>query len=180
MPDPNANHDETDEDLETEETEDGEESTEETTEAEVPEGDAKRVRDLQSKADKAEARANKLEKDLKQLREKGTSPGTNDPEREAINQELREAALDAVFADTPELRDFGIDRSLIEGSTRAEIRESAASVVALIKSVSTKTRNRVLKEHGIEAPGSTGPRTPPRDYAAMSDEDFLKLLDAGR
>lgn len=181
MPDPNANHDEDlEETEETEETEDGEESTEETEETEVSEGDAKRVRDLQSKADKAEARANKAERDLKQLREKGPSAGTNDPERDAINQELREAALDAVFADTAELREFGIDRSLIEGSTRAEIRESATSVVALIKSVSTKTRNKVLKEHGIESPSSGGPRTPPRDYGAMSDEDFLKLLDQGR
>jgi hypothetical protein len=177
MPDLDANHDEDLEDEETEETEDGEESTEETEETEVPEGDAKRVRDLQSKADKATAKANQLEKELKALRNQGKSDGSNDPEQEAIKADLREAALDAVFAQMKELTEFGIERSLIEGGTRAQIRENAESVVALIKSVSTKTRNRVLKEHGIEAPGSGTKVIPPRDYGAMSDEEFLKLLE---
>lgn len=136
----------------------------------------KRISDLQSKADAAEARANKAEKALTALN-KGTGSGSNDPAQAALMQELREASLDAVFGDHPELKKYGINRSLVEGSTRAEMREAAASLVGLIKSVETKARNAVLAEHGIKAEPAGATREKPQDYGSMKDEDFLKLLD---
>lgn len=160
-------------------TEETTESSEESNESE-PKLDAKtlkRLSDLQSKADKAEARANKLEKALADAG-KGSGSGTNDPATEALMQELREASLDAVYGEFPELKKFSIDRSLIEGSTRAAMRESATSIVALVKNVSTQARNETLAEHGIKAEPAGATRSKPQDYASMSDEEFDKLLNS--
>ena len=137
----------------------------------------KRLSDLQSKADKAEARANRLEKALADAG-KGSGSGANDPATEALLQELREASLDAVYGEFPELKKFSIERSLIEGSTRAQMRESATSVVALIKSVVTQARNDTLAEHGIKAEPAGATRSKPQDFGSMSDADFEKLLDS--
>ena len=173
---------------ELEATED-EESTEESAEEEAPEGEAateaddgdkskKRISDLQSKADAQEARANKAEKLLAAALGKGKSPEANDPGTEALLQELREASLDAVYGDYPDLKKYGIERSFIEGSTRAEMRESATSIVGLIKAVATKARNETLEQHGLKAEPTGQTRKPPVDYSTMKDEDFEKLLNS--
>lgn len=150
-----------------------------------PEGDAnkpadksdKRLRDLQSKADAETARANKAEAALKALNaDKGTEP--KDPVTKALMEELRETSLDAIYAELPQLKQYGIERSLIEGSTRAQMRENATAVVELIDSVSSKVRNEVLAEHGLSAEGLGGSRTKQPDYAAMDDDAFKKLLDS--
>lgn len=173
----------TDDLLEGEETEETEESTEESieeTEGSTEDADksTKRISDLQSKADKAEARANKAEAALKALNAgKGEDAGT-DPATKALMAEVRESALDAVFGENPILKQYGIDRSLIEGGTRAEVRAAAAEVVGLIKSVSTKVRNEVLAEHGLKAEPAGSTRKPPADYSSMSEADFEKLLDS--
>jgi hypothetical protein len=163
---------------ETEETTETEESTEETTdEADDPKKTTsdKRIRDLQSKADAETARANKAEAALKNLKQGGSGSGS-DPATQALMAELREASLDAVYGEFPVLRDYGIDRSLIEGTTRTELRGNAASLVGLIKSVETKARNKVLAENGLSAPSTGGKVQKPVDYASMSDEAFEKLL----
>jgi len=135
----------------------------------------KRIADFQSKADAETARANKAEAALKAAL---AGKGTVDPVQQALIEELREASLDAVFAENPTLKQYSIDRSLIEGSTRAELRESAAAVVGLIKSVQTKVKNETLAEHGIEAPSSGAARKAPVDYGSMDDEAFTKLLNS--
>lgn len=184
MPGPN----ETDNELEGTEVEESE-STEDTgepgastegedTEAAGADKSEKRIRDLQSKADAAEARANKAEAALKAASANKGTAGQVDPATQALMLEVREASLDAIFGEFPQLKQYGIDRSLIEGSTRAELRANANSLVGLIKSVSTKVRNETLAEHGLVAPASGSARKPPVDYGSMSDEDFLKLLDS--
>jgi hypothetical protein len=179
MPGPNdQDYEELEGDEETEETEETEESTEETEETEAPKGDSKRIADLTSARDKETARANQAEKALKALRGEGQAAGSNDPSAKMWMAELREASLDAVYGEYPELREFAIDRSLIEGSTRAEIREAASALVGLVKNVSTKARNKTLAEHGMKAESSGQSRKPPVDYGSMSDEDFLKVLDS--
>lgn len=142
-----------------------------------PDKSDKRISDLQSIADKETARANKLAAELKALRE-GKPAGGNDPTESALMQELREASLDAVYGEFPELKEFGIERALIEGSTRADMRESATSLVGLVKSVATKVENKVLAKHGLKAEPSGETRSKPVDYGSMKDEDFLKLLDS--
>lgn len=164
---------------ETEETEETEESTEETTEETTDDKAApdKRISALQSAKDKETARANKAEAALKALKQGGSGDG-GDPATKALMAELREASLDAVFAEYPQLRDYDIDRSLIEGSTRAELREAATSLVGLIKNVETKVRNKVLADNGITAPASGTKVRKAVDYATMSDEDFMKALNS--
>lgn len=162
----------------TEESEDGEQPPEES-KAGTDDGVDKRVRDLQSKADAAEARANKLEKLLAKSSDSGESDsaGSNDPDRAALLQELREASLDAVYGEFDLLKDYGIDRALIEGTTRTQMRESAAQLVGLIKGVETKVRNKVLREHGLKAEPAGATRQPPKNWAEMSSEDFQKELE---
>lgn len=153
-----------------------------------PEADAgevggdKRIRDLQSKADKAEARANKAEAALaKSLKPgEGDAKGSNDPEREALLLELRDASLDTVYGEFAELKEYGIDQALIEGQTRAEMRESASTLVALIKGVETKARNRALRDAGVKAEPVGATRQAPKNYAAMSDEDIEKEISRAR
>lgn len=144
-------------------------------------GADKRISDLQSKYDKAEARANKAESALQKLNAgDGTDAGSNDPERKALLEELREASLDSVFGEFAELKEYGIDRALIEGRSRAEMRESATALVGLVKSVATKERNRVLREHGIKAEPAGATRSAPKNYAEMSDEDIEKEIARAR
>ena len=136
----------------------------------------KRISELQSKADKAEARANKLEKLLSGRDDGGDGKDGKDPERAVLMTELREASLDAVYGEFEALKEYGIDRTLVEGTTRAEMRESATSLVGLIKNVETKARNKALREHGIKAEPAGATRQPPKNFASMSDEDFEKEL----
>lgn len=163
---------EVDEAEETEETEETEESS-----GEAATGTEKRVRDLQSKADAAEARANKAEQALA-AKARGESGAGVDPGTKALMAELREASLDAVYAEFSHLRDYGIDRSLIEGSTRVELRDNASALVSLIKGVESKVRNRVLSENGLKADPAGTRVSKPVDYNSMKDEDFIKLLDS--
>lgn len=147
-------------------------------ESSAPKGDAKRIADLMSKAQKEEARANKAERALEALRGEGSVAGNNDPATKALMMELREASLDAVFGEYPELREYNIDRSLIEGSTRTEMRESASALASLIKTVTTKARNKALADAGVKAEPSGNTARPKKSVTDMSDEEFLKMLDA--
>lgn len=169
--------DQTDEDeLEDQDEEDESEDESESDESEGkpdPKVD-KRISDLQSALDKETARANKLEK--LQKRGQDGDEGGKDPERQALLAELREASLDAVLGENPELKQYGIDRNLIEGANRAELRESATQLVSLVKSVATKARNAALREHGLNAEPVGGTREKPKNYGTMSDEDFEKEL----
>lgn len=166
------------------ETEDTE-GTEDSEESEGTEGSddkskskaQKRISDLQSKADAAEARANKAEQALT-AKVRGAGSEGGDPATKALMAELREASLDAIYGEFPEFKDFAIDRSSIEGTTRAELRESAVSLVGLIRSVKTKVRNQVLTENGLKAEPSGSNRVKPVDYGSMSDEAFQKVLDS--
>ena len=162
-----------------EETENGGEPANGSEESEEGTGDPKldkRIRDLQSKLDAETARANKAEKAQKPVADKGGAPV--DPVAQELRQELREASLDAIYGENPLLKQYGIDRALIEGSTRAEIRANAASMIGLIKSLSTKVRNETLAEHGLSAPATGASRKPPVNYGSMSEDEFTKLLDS--
>ena len=149
------------------------------------------IKNLQSRADKEAARANKAEKALKEALKalgQGEQPdgdgepatGKPDPERAALMQEIREAGLDAVYAENPLLKTYGIERDLVQGASRAEMRESATALVALIKSIETKAKNAALAEHGITPEPVSGKRTPPKSYDQMSDEEFEKEIARAR
>lgn len=178
MADQNEEQDLDDLDEDEEETEEETEESGESAESEKskPKVD-KRISDLQSLADKEAARANKAEAALAKLnRGQDGDSGGKDPERAALMTELREASLDAVYGEFAELKEFDIDRSLIEGANRAEMRESATQLVALVKSVSTRARNKALRDAGVTAEPAGSRREPPKNYGQMSGEDFEKEL----
>jgi hypothetical protein len=144
-------------------------------------GEAKRIRDLQSARDRETARANRAERALQGLLKPGEgSSGSADPERQSLLDELRESNLDGVYAEFGELKTYEIDRALIEGQTRAEMRASAARVVALVKGVETKARNKALSDAGIKAEPVGTTRPAPKDYARMSAEDIEKEIARAR
>lgn len=163
---------------ETEESTEETEETEESTEGIAPNKSEKRIRDLQSKADAAEARANKAEAALRAGSADKGEGVRGDPATQALMSELREASLDAIYGEYPVLKQYGVERSLIEGGTRTEMREAATSVSNFIKTLSTKVRNEVLSEHGLKAEPAGSTRKAPVDYASMTDEAFTKLLDS--
>ena len=182
-------NDEQDLDLDGEENTDdeseGNESTGDEASKDSKGGEDKRVRDLQSKADKAEARANKAEAALAKATARGDGeaqgkPADADPEREALIAELRETSLDAVYAEFEELALYKIDRSLIDGSNRAEMRASATALVGLVKSVATKSANRALKEHGITPEPAGATRQPPKRFDDMTPEEFEREIAKGK
>lgn len=142
---------------------------------------AKQVADLISARDKETARANAAETALQVQKSAGKPEGgSTDPATAVLMQEVREASLDAVFAANPKLADFGIDRELVEGGTRAEMRESALKLVALIEQVETKARNATLATHGLSPEPLSTTRGQPVDYSSMSKEDFEKAVAAAK
>lgn len=162
------------------ETEEEEETEDETEgESDKPVKSDKRVADLISARDKETARANAAEKALAAIRGKDKD-GADNPERAALVQEIRDSALDSIYASNPKLTDYGIDRVLIEGSTRAEVRASADQLVALIEQVETRVTNATLAKHGIQAAPLGGKRSKPVNYSDMSKEDFEKAIHAAK
>ena len=149
------------------------------------------IKNLQSKADKETARANKAEAALKKalaaLGQGDTDDGDGesddgkpDPERAALMAEIREAGLDAVYAENPLLKSYDIGRELVQGANRAEMRESAAALVTLIKSIETKAKNAALAEHGITPEPGPTTRKPPKSYDVMTPEEFEKVIAKAR
>lgn len=172
------NVDDDNEDLDDESTDDDNDDSSDDDKSPKDKSD-KRVKDLQSKADAETARANKAEAALKVALARGKSGdgGSNDPANEALVLELREASLDAIFGEYPDLKEYSIDRSLIEGTTRAEMRDAATALVGLIKSVSSKARNKALAEAGVKADPAGAVRSKPVNYETMPRDEFLKLLE---
>lgn len=165
-------------DLDTDENEDAEDGDT----GSASGSDDKSVKALQSARDKETARANKLQKQLDQYLARGEASAdgrsaTASPEVEAMREDLREAALDAAFAEFGELKEYGISRALVDGYSRAEVRENSQALVALVKSVATKARNKTLADAGLKADPSGTSRSKPVDYASMSSEEFNKLVD---
>jgi type III secretion system FlhB-like substrate exporter len=150
-----------------------------------PKSTDKRVSDLQSKADKETARANKAEARLKALQvameDKGAETGSAPPASAA--GDLGGAILDMarMFAvqQNPKLAEFGLSSADLTGSTPSEIAQSAAALIARFDKIETQIRNKVLADNGLTPDISAGtPPDPKRDYSKMGAEDFKKVVDA--
>ena len=136
--------------------------------------DNKRISDLMSKWQKAEARAAKAEADLAKKGAQGAATGGN------AGQEwlelFREQARDQIYRSDPRLAEYGIDPSSISGDTPAAMRESAALVIALVDKLETGVQDRVMKRHGLSPEVKSGPTSKGKSYADMSDEEIEKEL----
>jgi hypothetical protein len=141
----------------------------------------KRINDLMSKWQAAEAKAKRLE-----AAQKGGDAGDDNPPApeaapapvdEGLNEILRDAAREALFKSDPRLERFGFKADVITGSTAAEMRESLARQRALLDAVEGKVRNEVLAEHGLTNDAAGGGSEKPTDFASMKREDFLELVE---
>jgi hypothetical protein len=137
------------------------------------EPDTKRINDLMSKWQKAEERANKAEKLLKEQQ-----PGSAQPTGEAAMwiEVMREAARDQVFGSDPRFAKYQLESSLIEGTTPEQMRQSATRLGAIIDRIESDAQQSVLKKHGLspDQRGGAAQRLP--DFGQMSDEEFARAV----
>jgi hypothetical protein len=146
----------------------------------------KRIRDLQSKADAAEAKANRLQRLLNEaLKGEGSEGGTEPPvvskprELDAGSAMALELLKETVFLQTPALADSGLTAADLTGYTAQEVRASAASLARKIAETETRIRNKVLAEHGLapEIAGEGNKPEPDRDFGKMASKDFTELME---
>lgn len=146
--------------------------------------DSKRISDLMSKWQKAEARAKAAEGKLTGSAAPagagdGNAPPTvaeMPPEVRAWLETAKDAARERVYNADPRFAKYGIDEALIDGETPDAMRAAAGRVKALIDGIETKARNDALAEFGL-TPATAGGGSPKLgDVAAMSDKEFEALV----
>jgi len=140
------------------------------------EGKDKRIRDLMSRAQKAEAELAKVRK----AQETNPKPEGSQPAAPQISDEfsayMRESVRRQIFADAG-LADLGLDTSAIEGRTVEEMQASAKRYSDLLGGLRDQVRDQVLKEHGLSPDAGGGSGGTAVDYAALTPEDFEKLVN---
>jgi hypothetical protein len=139
----------------------------------------------QSKADKAEARANKAEREIDALRraqsvESGageaisrTSANGEDPWLSASKDNFR----NDLFGSDGRLASLGFSPDLIQGSTPAEMRKSLVSLQGTVDRMQSGIRNQVLIENGLEPVPGSGERATGINFKTMPQDEFNKLVD---
>lgn len=147
---------------------------ESTDESQEPAEESKRISDLMSKWQKAEAAKVKLEGELKALREQGPAPSGG--EAALWIEVMREAARDQVYASDPRFAKYKLDSGLIDGTTPEQMRQSAKRLATILDQVEADAQQSVLKKHGLspEQRGGAVQRMP--DFTQMSDDDFAKAV----
>lgn len=144
------------------------------------ENDSKRIDDLMSKWQKAEARARKAEAQLKAPKaDGGDADGDPKPRRE-IDEWMavaREFTVDQIYRSDPRFERYGIERSRLAGMTPDEIRANAETLTKLVDAIETRARNDALLEHGI-TPDSAGGGVDTKlaNVASMPDDEFEQLV----
>jgi hypothetical protein len=152
------------------------------TDAPVTDKSKKRVDDLMGNWQREQARANRLEAELKQLRGEAPQQGGGTKTDDGIDEFkefARENARVTLFNSDPRLSDYGLKPEDIAGSSLAEMRESIKKHQGLIDGLETRARNKILAEHGLEPDVTTGASTEgtPK-FSEMSDAEFDKFMAA--
>jgi len=143
----------------------------------------KRIRDLQSTADKATARANKLQKQLDGKAKRGTakdddeSNGVVPPEIREWLDSAKEQTQKSNFETDKRFQTYEVDPAFIQGDSPSAMKESAERLSKLVTNIEGKVRNEVLVEHGFSPEPATSERNEPVNYATMSSEDFAKVQE---
>jgi hypothetical protein len=141
--------------------------------------EAKRIRDLQSKADKSEARANKAEKALAKANAGSakvdeTKGGTIPPEVAEWLKSTQTNFRDDLFEEDPRFAKFKIDPALISGDTPSEMSESKKTLATFVDKMEDSIRDSVLEEHGFSPEPKASERSKPVNYETMTSEEFAK------
>lgn len=155
-----------------------------------PKDESKRINDLMSRAQKAEARADKAEKALEASaakdqgqRSEGQAPakdGDADPTREEWISAQREFLRERALNSDARFEEYGIGLDDLTGDTPAEIKASVKRFQTLIDAVETKARTRLLQEYGLNPEIAGQAMDPKVDIDGMSESDFNKLVDKAR
>lgn len=147
-----------------------------------PEGsDSKRINDLMSNWQKAEARAQKAEALLaSQAAAAPGSRGDRGQPAKPVDEWLeynRRLVRESLYTREPRFERYGIGPDSIEGATPAEMQASFDRQKALVEKIETKARNDALAEHGLvpELAGGLG-GSEPADFASMSTDEFEKFV----
>lgn len=139
----------------------------------------KRIKDLMSKWQKAEARARRAEA-------AASGPKSGEASRDAAPAEApslpaeaaawvtaaREMAVDRIFESDPRFAEYGISKDDLDGATPDQVRASAERYRRLIDGLEGRVRNKVLAEHGFAPELGTESRAPKKSYADMTAEEF--------
>lgn len=144
--------------------------------------DDKRIRDLQSKADKAEARANKLQKELDEAVSKAAK--VSDADEQEVPPQVRdwllaaqERAQKGLYEQDQRFKDYQVPEAFITGDSPSKMKENAEALSNLVTQIEGQVRNKVLVEHGFAPEPATSERQDPKNYGNMSSEDFNKEFD---
>lgn len=134
-------------------------------------GDDKRVRDLMSKWQKAEARARKAEQALSSSQVSDTSG--QDPWLAAA----RESVIDRVYASDPRYEKYGIERNFFAATQPDVVFGAARELSALLDGVEARARESVASEAGYTPEiGGAASNAPRIDVNALNDDDFETLV----
>jgi hypothetical protein len=147
-----------------------------------------RINGLMSKWQKAEARAEKLEKRLAALEKptRGTeAPKTRSTARVPDDVKVwldtaKEAAQARIYEQDPRFKEYGIDRSQIQGRTPQEMVDAASRYTKMIDGIESRMRNTLMAEYGIEAAATGVNAGKAVDFNSMSKEEFEKWVERGR
>lgn len=139
----------------------------------------KRINDLMSKWQKAEARAKELEAKLPKPDAGGAKdkPAEISGEVQQWIESARAQARDQVYASDPRFAEYGLDRGSITGATPAEMADSARKMTELFDQLESKVQQSVLRKHGLSPEVKSSPAGgKTKSYSEMSQEEFEKEL----
>jgi len=148
---------------------------EEETESVVAPGspDDKRVSDLMSKWQKAEARAKKAEATLASAG--GTTVSNHDPDPWLVA--ARDSVIDSVYEKDPRFARYGIGRDFFITADPSVTKGAAAELSALLDGIEARAREDAAQGVGyVPELGSGGGTRAPIDFENMKSEDFEALV----
>lgn len=129
----------------------------------------KRVRDLQSKLDKALAENSKLKKS----NPSGVPTGKEaDPEVQQWVQAAMDVTRNQIYSSDPRFKEFGVPPSAIAGDTPEQMQTSAAETLRFVNRIVTRTTNKVLREHGFSPEPKGDRKESSKDFDNMSQKEF--------
>lgn len=139
----------------------------------------KRIRDLMSRAQKAEAEVAKLRKPA-ETKDSADGGSTAKAEADELREFLRENVRQQLFEREPRLAQYGIEATAIEGTTVTEMTASFERQRKLIGAIETRARSVVLEEHGLDPDVGGGSAEAPVDFNAMPKTEFDALVERAK
>lgn len=137
--------------------------------------ESKRIRDLTSKWQKAEAARAKAEAALAKSRSK-QEPAQSNAQADEFMDFAKEHARNTLYASDPRFSKYGIGVEDITGDTPAQMQASVARQRKMIDTLESAIRNEVMLEHGLDADVTSTSTNSIPDIGGMSQEDFQKLM----